>query len=82
VVAQPEDRGTAPAILYALLVMAVRQAASDTVVFYSSDHFVSDDVAFSAQIEVAFAGTARAARPGHPARRRARPHGTRVRRAG
>src|SRR4029077_531552 len=59
VVAQPENRGTAPAILYALLVLAARQAASDTVVFYPSDHFVSDDAAFSGQIEEAFVGTAR-----------------------
>jgi len=59
VVAQPENRGTAPAILYALLVLATRQAGSDTVVFYPSDHFVSDDAAFSGQIEEAFAGTAR-----------------------
>lgn len=59
VLAQPENRGTAPAILYALLVLAARQAASDTVVFYPSDHFVSDDASFSAQIEEAFAGTAR-----------------------
>ena len=57
--AQPENRGTAPAILYALLVLAARQAASDTVVFYPSDHFVSDDSAFSGQIEGAFEGTAR-----------------------
>jgi mannose-1-phosphate guanylyltransferase len=59
VVAQPENRGTAPAILYALLVLAARQAASDTVVFYPSDHFVSDDAAFSGQIEEAFVGTTR-----------------------
>jgi mannose-1-phosphate guanylyltransferase len=59
VVAQPENRGTAPAILYALLVLAARQAASDTVVFYPSDHFVSDDAGFTGQIEEAFAGTAR-----------------------
>ncbi len=59
VVAQPENRGTAPAILYALLVLAARQAASDTVVFYPSDHFVSDDVALSGQIDEAMAATAR-----------------------
>ncbi len=58
-VAQPENRGTAPAILYALLVLAARQAASDAVVFYPSDHFVSDDSAFSGQIEEALVGTAR-----------------------
>jgi mannose-1-phosphate guanylyltransferase len=59
VVAQPENRGTAPAILYALLVLAARQAASDTVAFYPSDHFISDAAAFTAQIEEAFAGAAR-----------------------
>lgn len=40
---QPENRGTAPGILYALLVLAGRQAAGDTVAFLPSDHFVSDD---------------------------------------
>jgi mannose-1-phosphate guanylyltransferase len=59
VVAQPENRGTAPAILYALLVLAARQAAGDTVAFYPSDHFVSDDAAFTGQIEEAFAAAAR-----------------------
>ncbi|HEX5531404.1 MAG TPA: sugar phosphate nucleotidyltransferase [Methylomirabilota bacterium] len=59
VVAQPENRGTAPAILYALLVLAARQAASDTVALYPSDHFVSDDADFTGQIEEAFAGAAR-----------------------
>ena len=59
VVAQPENRGTAPAILYALLVLAARQAAADAVVFYPSDHFVSDDAAFIGQIEEAFVRTAR-----------------------
>ena len=51
-----------PAILYALLVRAAREAASDTVALYPSDHFVSDDAAFTGQIEEAFAGAAR--RPG------------------
>ena len=37
-VAQPENRGTAPAILYALLVLAGRQAEADTVAFLPSDH--------------------------------------------
>ena len=39
--------------------LAARQAAADTVVFYPSDHFASDDAAFSGQIEEAFVGTAR-----------------------
>src|SRR6185503_13437858 len=56
VMAQPENRGTAAAILYALLVLASRRAAGDTVAFYPSDHFVSDDQSFGEHIEAAFAG--------------------------
>lgn len=59
VAAQPENRGTAPAILYALLVLATRRAAGDTVAFLPSDHFVSDDAAFMGQVEQAFNGCAR-----------------------
>ena len=55
-VAQPENRGTAAAILYALLVLADRRGAGDTVAFYPSDHFVSDDDAFAEHLEAAFAG--------------------------
>jgi mannose-1-phosphate guanylyltransferase len=40
-------------------VLVARQAASDTVAFYPSDHFISDDAAFAGQIEEAFAGAAR-----------------------
>lgn len=58
-VAQPENRGTAPAILYALLVLAGRQAGADTVGFFPSDHYLSDDVAFMRQVEHAFDGCAR-----------------------
>ena len=56
VLAQPENRGTAAAILYALLVLASRRAVGDTVAFYPSDHFVSDDQSFGEHIEAAFAG--------------------------
>jgi mannose-1-phosphate guanylyltransferase len=59
VVAQPENRGTAPAILYALLVLAARQAAGDTVAFFPSDHYVSSAAGFMAQVEQAFDGCAR-----------------------
>lgn len=59
VAAQPENRGTAAGILYALLVLAGRQAAGDTVAFLPSDHFVSDDGAFMGQVEQAFHGGAR-----------------------
>ena len=58
-VGQPENRGTAPAILYALLVLAGRQEGTDTVVFLPSDHYLSDDVAFMRQVEHAFDGCAR-----------------------
>ena len=58
-VAQPENRGTAPAILYALLVLAGRQAGADTVAFLPSDHYLSDDGAFMRQVEHAFDGCSR-----------------------
>ena len=58
VVAQPENRGTAPAILYALLTLAGRQAAGDTVMFLPSDHFVSDDAVFIRQVAAASEGVA------------------------
>ena len=53
VVVQPENRGTAPAVLYALLRIA-KSAPEDLVAFLSSDHFVSDDEAFMAHVERAF----------------------------
>ncbi len=59
VLAQPENRGTAPAILYALLVLAARQGAGDVVAFLPSDHYVSSDARFMAQVEQAFEGCAR-----------------------
>lgn len=49
--AQPENRGTAPAILYALLLLAGRRAGADTVAFLPSDHYLSNDGAFMAQVE-------------------------------
>lgn len=52
-VVQPENRGTAPAILYALLrVAAVAPAAAVAVL--PSDHYVSDDAGFMAHVEAAF----------------------------
>jgi len=53
VVVQPENRGTAPAVLYALLRIA-KSAPEDLVAFLPSDHFVSDDEAFMAHVERAF----------------------------
>lgn len=52
-VAQPANRGTAPAILYALLQIE-RRAPLGAVVIMPSDHYVSDDVAFMAHVDAAF----------------------------
>jgi mannose-1-phosphate guanylyltransferase len=53
VVAQPEGRGTAPAILYGLLRVAAT-APMATVAVLPSDHYVSDDAAFMAHVDAAF----------------------------
>ena len=52
IVAQPQNRGTAPAVLYALSRLATI-APADPVVMLPSDHHVSDDVAFMARVECA-----------------------------
>ena len=61
VVVQPEGRGTAPAILYALRRVAV-VAPESPLVLLPSDHYVSDDAAFMARVEGAL--EAAQARPG------------------
>jgi mannose-1-phosphate guanylyltransferase len=53
IVAQPENRGTAPAILYTLLRVAA-VAPNDPVAIFPSDHYVSDDEAFMAHVGAAF----------------------------
>jgi len=59
-VVQPENRGTAPAILYGLLrISAV--GPMDAVAVFPSDHYVSDDDLFMAHVDSAF--TAVGARP-------------------
>lgn len=50
---QPANRGTAPAILYALL-RVERQAPLGAVALMPSDHYVSDDAAFMAHVDAAF----------------------------
>src|SRR5215475_12909474 len=45
IVAQPSNRGTAPAVLYALLRLA-HVAPGYPIVMLPSDHYVSDDGAF------------------------------------
>jgi mannose-1-phosphate guanylyltransferase len=52
VVEQPDGRGTAPAILYALLRQSV-VAPARAVVILPSDHFVDDDGAFMARVHMA-----------------------------
>lgn len=52
-VVQPENKGTAPAILYSLLRLA--QADPDaTVAFFPSDHYFSDDDGFMETVETAY----------------------------
>jgi mannose-1-phosphate guanylyltransferase len=53
VVVQPQNRGTAPAILYGLLRVAT-VALFDPVAIVPSDHCVSDDEAFMAHVGAAF----------------------------
>ncbi len=53
-VVQPENKGTAPAILYSLMRIA-RTSPDSTVAFFPSDHHFSDDEAFMANVETAFA---------------------------
>jgi mannose-1-phosphate guanylyltransferase len=53
-VVQPENRGTAPAILYSLMRLA-KQAPDATVAFFPSDHFFSDNSAFMRNVDSAFA---------------------------
>ncbi|MGH7358624.1 MAG: sugar phosphate nucleotidyltransferase, partial [Candidatus Rokuibacteriota bacterium] len=53
VVAQPQNRGTAPAILYALL-RVTAFAPHDPVAVLPSDHYVSDDERFMAHVDAAF----------------------------
>ena len=53
-VVQPENKGTAPAILYSLLQLAKIAPRSATVAFFPSDHYFSDDEAFMKTVETAF----------------------------
>jgi mannose-1-phosphate guanylyltransferase len=52
-VIQPENRGTAPAILYSLLRIAA-DSPDATVAFFPSDHYFSNDEAFMNHVELAF----------------------------
>ena len=58
-VIQPDNRGTAPAILYGLLRLA-QVAPSASVAIFPSDHYVGDDLKFIHQVDLALeAATAR-----------------------
>ncbi|MGB7203388.1 MAG: sugar phosphate nucleotidyltransferase [Pyrinomonadaceae bacterium] len=50
---QPDNRGTAPAILYSLMRLA-KQAPDATVAFFPSDHYFSDDEEFMDHVDLAF----------------------------
>jgi mannose-1-phosphate guanylyltransferase len=52
-VIQPENRGTASAILYALLRLS-KGARDRCVALFPSDHFVSDDCEFMRHVDLAF----------------------------
>ncbi len=60
VVIQPENRDTAPAILYSLLRLAELTPTASVAIF-PCDHYVSDDEAFMRHVESAFCAVA--ARP-------------------
>jgi mannose-1-phosphate guanylyltransferase len=55
-IVQPENRGTTPAILYALLRLAAGSHAASVAVL-PSDHFVNDDRAFMRNVDRAFEAT-------------------------
>jgi mannose-1-phosphate guanylyltransferase len=50
---QPDNKGTAPAILYALLRVATKSPHA-TVALFPSDHFFADDEEFMAHVDTAF----------------------------
>ncbi len=52
-VIQPENRGTAPAILYSLFRLA-KSAPAAKVAFFPSDHYFSDDKTFMEHVDSAF----------------------------
>jgi mannose-1-phosphate guanylyltransferase len=53
VVAQPDSKGTAPAILYALLRVAARSPKA-IVGLFPSDHYFADDQAFMSHVDSAY----------------------------
>jgi mannose-1-phosphate guanylyltransferase len=59
-VVQPQNQGTASAILYSLLRLAA-MAPQDAVAIFPSDHYVADDAAFMSHVNAAFKAV-----PAHP----------------
>jgi mannose-1-phosphate guanylyltransferase len=55
VVAQPRDRGTGAAVLYALL-GSLNVVPTASVAIFPSDHYVTDDAAFIRHLDLAFDG--------------------------
>lgn len=53
---QPENKGTAPAILFSLL-RAAQLAPNATVALFPSDHFFADDQQFMSHVDSAFTAT-------------------------
>lgn len=56
-IVQPENKGTAPAILYSLMRIAVDRPDA-MVAFFPSDHFFADDGSFMEQVDSAFQAAA------------------------
>ena len=52
-IVQPENKGTAPAILYSLMRLATQNPEA-TVAFFPSDHYFSDDELLMEQVEKGF----------------------------
>ena len=50
---QPANKGTAPAIIYALLRVAIKSPRA-TVALFPSDHFFTDDEGFMSHVDTAF----------------------------
>jgi mannose-1-phosphate guanylyltransferase len=56
-IVQPQNRDTAPAILYSLMRLAATDPLAHVAIF-PSDHFIDDDREFMRHVEMAFAATA------------------------
>jgi mannose-1-phosphate guanylyltransferase len=52
-IVQPENKGTAPAILYSVMRVA-KTASRATVAFFPSDHYLADSEAFMETVEAAY----------------------------